>query len=127
LVPTALEMLGVAAPPAMALAGRSLAPALRGEAMADEPAYAESLLPLLHYGWSDLRVLRDGRWKYIQAPRPELYDLERDPGENTNRAAAEPARAEALRAALGRRLEKERGAGTARASAADVSPDLLEK
>jgi arylsulfatase A-like enzyme/Flp pilus assembly protein TadD len=127
LVPTALDLLGVAAPAAMRPSGRSLAPELRGERLPDEPAYAESLLPLLHYGWSDLRVLRDGRWKYIQAPRPELYDLLRDPAETTNLAAAEPARAEALRAALGRRLERERAAGPPRGGAADVSPDLLEK
>jgi arylsulfatase A-like enzyme/Flp pilus assembly protein TadD len=127
LVPTALEMLGVAVPARMRLSGRSLAPELRGGRLPDEPAYAESLLPLLHYGWSDLRVLRDGRWKYIQAPRPELYDLARDPGETANLAAAEPARAEVLRSALGRRLEQERAAGAPRAGAADVSPDLLEK
>ena len=48
--------------------------------------YAESLVPLLHFGWSDLRVLREGRFKYIQAPRPELYDLQDDPGETTNLA-----------------------------------------
>jgi arylsulfatase A-like enzyme/Flp pilus assembly protein TadD len=127
LVPTALEVLGLKPPSALQTAGRSLAPELRGERMDDEPAYAESLLPLLHFGWSDLRVLRDGRWKYIQAPRPELYDLSRDPGETHDLTAAEPARAEALRAALGRRLEQERAGGRARADAADVPPDLLEK
>ena len=126
-LPTALEMLAVSPPATPAPAGRSLAPALRGQPMPDEPAYAESLLPLLHFGWSDLRVLRDGRWKYIQAPRPELYDLTRDPGETDNRAAAEPARAEALRNALGRRLAQERAAGTVRADASSVPPDLLEK
>ena len=41
--------------------------------------YAESLTPLVHYQWSDLRVLREGQWKYILAPRPELYDLASDP------------------------------------------------
>ena len=54
--------------------------------MHDEPSFAESLVPLLHYGWSDLRSVRDGRWKYILAPRPELYDLDRDPGEQHNLA-----------------------------------------
>jgi arylsulfatase A-like enzyme/Flp pilus assembly protein TadD len=127
LTPTALEMLGVAPPATMRLAGRSLAPALRGATMADEPVYAESLLPLLHYGWSDLRVLRDGRWKYIQAPRPELYDLAQDPGETRNLAGREPARAEALRAALARRLEQEKAGSAARSTAHDVPPDLLEK
>jgi tetratricopeptide (TPR) repeat protein len=42
------------------------------------------MYPLHHYGWSDLRALRAGRYKVIDAPRPELYDLDRDPGELTN-------------------------------------------
>ena len=42
-------------------------------------AYSESMYPLHHYGWSDLRALRAGRYKVIDAPRPELYDLDRDP------------------------------------------------
>ena len=37
--------------------------------------YAESFAPLLDFGWSPLRTLRRGGWKYIAAPRPELYDL----------------------------------------------------
>ena len=47
-------------------------------------AYSEAMYPLHHYGWSDLRALRSGRYKVIDAPQPELYDLERDPGEQTN-------------------------------------------
>ena len=72
LLPSVLDLLGVPTPAGWKGSGRSLAPVLRGTASmaAPEPAYAESLLPLLHYGWSDLRALRDGRWMYIQAPRP---------------------------------------------------------
>jgi len=55
--------------------------------------YAESFAPLLDFGWSPLRAIRSGEWKYIEAPRPELYNLRSDPGELTNRAAAESARA----------------------------------
>ena len=73
----------------------------------DDPAFAESLLPLTHFGWSDLRVVRDGRWKYILAPRPELYDLDRDPGERQNLVATEAARAQAMRAGLTARLQQE--------------------
>jgi arylsulfatase A-like enzyme/Flp pilus assembly protein TadD len=127
LFPTVLDLMAVPVPAGLHLSGRSLASALRGgPALPEEPAYAESLLPLLHYGWSDLRAVRDGRWKYIQAPRPELYDLQSDPGELRDMAAAEPGRAEALRAGLARRLEAERAAAPA-AGAAGVPADLLEK
>jgi arylsulfatase A-like enzyme/tetratricopeptide (TPR) repeat protein len=126
LVPTLLDLLGVAAPTGRHFAGRTLAGALRdGESIAPEAAYAESLLPLVHYGWSDLRALRDERWKYIQAPRPELYDLEHDPGEGHNLVASEPARAEAFRVALTRRLAGEKAAPPVGAAAVPV--DLLEK
>ena len=121
--PTALELAGLAAP--AGITGRSLAPALRGGPAAPEPVtYAETLVPLLHFGWSDLRVVREGRWKYIQAPRPELYDLQSDPGETRDLSAPEAARANAMRAALGRILDKERAAGS---SAAPLSPELMEK
>ena len=125
LLPSVLELLGVPAPAGWKGSGRSLAPALRGTGpLAPEPAYAESLLPLLHYGWSDLRALRDGQWKYIQAPRPELYDLEADPGETRDLAAEMPARAEALRNGLAAHLAREREVKT---DASGVPADLLEK
>ena len=125
LMPSVLELLGVPAPAGWKGSGRSLAPVLRGTApLAPEPSYAESLLPLLHYGWSDLRALRDGRWKYIQAPRPELYDLEADPGETRDLAAEMPARVEALRNGLAAHLDREREVKT---DASGVPADLLEK
>jgi choline-sulfatase len=58
--------------------------------------YAESFAPLLDFGWSPVRAIRKGTWKYIAAPKPELYDLARDPGETRNLVAAEPARATEL-------------------------------
>ena len=126
--PTALDMLGVKAPEGAHFSGTSLAPVLRGEATAAEPVtYAESLVPLLHFGWSDLRVLREGRWKYIQAPRAELYDLATDPGELQNLLDTETPRVTAMRGALGRILDEERKAGAAAKSAASVPEDLLEK
>jgi arylsulfatase A-like enzyme/Tfp pilus assembly protein PilF len=136
--PTVLDLLGLEAPPGAALAGADLASALRGTASVPEPTtYAESLVPLLHFGWSDLRVLREGRWKYIQAPRSELYDLVTDPGEKTNLLAAgalgAPApgdltsRGAAMRGALGRFLDAERKAGALGTNTAAVPPELLEK
>ena len=130
LFPTLLELSGVPAPAsAHALSGRSLAPAVRGGAALDEaPAFSESLTPRIHYGWSDLRSVRDGRWKFIRAPRPELYDLARDPGERHDLARDEPARARALAAALDRHLASEDSAASARAvQAGDVPAELVEK
>ncbi len=85
--------------------------------------------PLVHFGWSDLRAVRDGRWKYILAPRPELYDLETDPGERDNLVEREAQRARALPER--HRTAAARGAGAAGteapAATASVPPDLLEK
>jgi arylsulfatase A-like enzyme/Flp pilus assembly protein TadD len=126
LVPTVLDLLGAPALPNPS--GRSLAGALRGgPAPADEATYAESLTPLLHFGWSDLRALREGRFKYIAAPRPELFDLKEDPGEHRNIAATSAAQAEALHIALARRLEAERKTAADPAAAAAIPPELLEQ
>ena len=38
----------------------------------------------MNMNWSELRAIRTNRWKYIRAPRPELYDLTADPGETNN-------------------------------------------
>jgi arylsulfatase A-like enzyme/thioredoxin-like negative regulator of GroEL len=46
--------------------------------------YAETLYPRIHLGWSELRSLIDQQHHYIEAPRPELYDLTADPSEKTN-------------------------------------------
>ena len=46
--------------------------------------YSETFYPRLHFGWSDLHSLTDGSKHFIEAPRPELYDLRKDPGERTN-------------------------------------------
>ena len=72
------------------------------------PAYLETLYPRLHHGWSDLRAVRQGKWKYIAAPRPELYDLESDPGERVNLHDDEPAVVAGLAAELARFTAAER-------------------
>jgi arylsulfatase A-like enzyme/Tfp pilus assembly protein PilF len=83
LLATALELVGL--PPPGTGQGTSLVPLMTGAARdLGLEAYAESLYPLHHFGWSDLRLLRDGRYKLIAAPRPELYDLQTDPHESQN-------------------------------------------
>ena len=83
LTPTLLDLAGVA--PDGKADGESLAPLLRGQTRRDTPpSYGESWYPELHFGWSRLRSLRVGEWKYIDAPKPELYDLRQDKSESKN-------------------------------------------
>ncbi len=96
LVPTVLARLGIAArgdPD-----GVDLAPALAGGTLGARAIFAESFAPLVDFGWAPLRAVRTEGWKYIAAPRPELYDVAQDPGEGRNRAGEEPTRAAALAA-----------------------------
>jgi choline-sulfatase len=69
---------------------------------ASDSIYAETYLPELYMNWAPLRALRDERWKFIDAPRPELYDLSTDPAEQHNLYEREPQRSAAIRQALDR-------------------------
>jgi tetratricopeptide (TPR) repeat protein len=96
-MPTALSLLGVAVP--TEVQGADLMPLARGEPL-DLIAHSESWYPRYHYGWSELRAIQDGRFKLIQAPRPELYDLSNDPREEHDRAADDAARRDGFVRAL---------------------------
>ena len=95
---------------AMAGDGQSLVPALGGDALPSRPVYAESFAPLFDFGWAGLRTVREGPWKYIAAPRAELYDLGRDPAETVNRIGEEPALLARLDGEITRRSPAEPGA-----------------
>jgi arylsulfatase A-like enzyme/Tfp pilus assembly protein PilF len=97
--------------------GRSLEPALRGEAMSDAPAYAESLYARLRLGWAPLYAWRTATLKLIEAPRPELYALDADAAERTDRAAERRETVEALRGELRAALATEPPAAAAAHSA----------
>jgi choline-sulfatase len=79
---TFIDMVG--ATPVRPLEGRSLLPALHGEALADVPVISE------YHGEGIMRpsfLVRKGHWKYIYCHRsaPQLFDLATDPGEWNNR------------------------------------------
>ena len=74
--PTILDALHIAEPPAFE--GKSLL------GHVPHPIYAESIHAHDAFGWATLRSLRLGAFKYIDAPRPELYNLQDDPLEKVN-------------------------------------------
>ena len=82
LMPTILDRLRIQIPPSVQ--GRSLWPLLSDHPVPEAPLYSECFVPQLHFGWSPLESLRLGKYKYIEAPRPELYDIVEDPGEARN-------------------------------------------
>lgn len=99
LAPTVLRLLGVAAIDAD---GIDIRPALDGRELPSRDLYAESFAPLLDFGWSPLRAIRAEGWKFIDAPKAELYAVIQDPGEHRDRVGEDAARAAALR----KRLER---------------------
>jgi Tfp pilus assembly protein PilF len=82
LLPTLLDVMGGKAP--REVQGVSLAPAFTGREVPTTYSYAETLYTKINMGWAELRGIRTNRWKYIRAPKPELYDLIEDPAETTN-------------------------------------------
>lgn len=93
------------APTILSLAGAPQPSELRGRVLLDPlPAgrgiYAESLFGQLNCGWAPLRSIRFGNRKLIDAPTPELYDVDDDTGESHNLAPERPAEVSAMREKL---------------------------
>lgn len=63
--------------------------------------YFESIFPLT-FGWSPISGIRTVQHKYIQAPKPEFYDLKSDPDELNNVFEAHRREAQALSRQLAR-------------------------
>jgi choline-sulfatase len=98
-VPTVLDLVG--APRPSGLQGRSLRSVLHAPSdLPERGVYSESLYGRYHFGWSELYALTDARFRYIRAPRDELYDLAHDPAERQNLAAERPQARVAMRHAL---------------------------
>jgi arylsulfatase A-like enzyme/Tfp pilus assembly protein PilF len=125
-LPTVLDLLGI--PSSDTFEGQSLVSLMTGARSGlGLEAYAEAVYPRFHFGWSDLRTLRAGRYKYIEAPRPELYDLEKDPKESTNIYPQRRALGGQMRARL-HRLEQRLSATASSARApAEIDPDTRDR
>ncbi len=99
LLPTLGALAGIQVP--AGLRGRDLAPLLTGAGpIAAQGIYSEAMYARYHFGWSELRAVTDDRYRFIDAPRDELYDLDRDPKETRNIAAERGPVAAAMRSGL---------------------------
>jgi arylsulfatase A-like enzyme/Flp pilus assembly protein TadD len=93
--PTVLDLLEM--PPLDDCGGRSLVPMIRGDEDGTTGlVFAETWMPRLEFGWSELYMVRSHRYKYIEAPHRELYDLLDDPEESLNLEGSDAARAEEM-------------------------------
>ena len=120
LLPTVLELVTGRAPTDDSkLSGESLVSLMNGTSRRKAPpSYSESWYQRLHFGWSELRAVRTPEWKFIDAPRAELYDLRKDAEELENIAATRKAVAQGLGAEV-ERLAKSHAANVASERAVD--------
>ena len=82
LLPTILDALAVPIPDG--LPGRSLLPGAQLPPDQDVSSYFEAMSAMLNRGWAPLQGTLAGHEKYIDLPKPELYDLASDPKEERN-------------------------------------------
>jgi len=98
IAPTVLEIAGVAVPSQMQ--GQSLLRVARSGA--DQAVYSRTDLPQRGFGWSVLESWRAGKFLYVRAPKPELYDLSADPGATHNLASSSKATLDTMASTLDR-------------------------
>jgi arylsulfatase A-like enzyme/Tfp pilus assembly protein PilF len=130
LMPTVLGAVGLEVPPQVQ--GRSLLPDLRDDRRPEDQVernrvlYGETFLPRIHFNWSELRGSENTKYHFIDAPRPELYDLVQDPGEVHNLFTEKKAVAEEMRAKLARMI-RDYSAGKELAEKTGLDPALMER
>src|SRR5213083_1904680 len=125
LMPTVLAALNIRIP--AQVQGQSLLPLMspKKEDTA-RSLYAETFLPRLHFNWSELRGVETETYHFIDAPKPELYDLRKDPGETHNLFAEKKAVTEEMRVRLAK-LIQQYTAGQEMAQKTGLDPALMER
>jgi arylsulfatase A-like enzyme len=123
IAPTILETAGV--PVSSQMQGQSLLRIARTNPDADQAVYSRSDLPQQAFGWSLLESWRTGKYLYVRAPKPELYDLSADPGASHNLAQSSKAILETMAAQLSA-FNSHFGAG-GKTAATGLSSSEMEK
>jgi arylsulfatase A-like enzyme/cytochrome c-type biogenesis protein CcmH/NrfG len=126
-VPSILELAG--APALEKRDGESLTPYFAGTGESSRPAFGETDYPL-RFGWAPLRSVRSDGFKFIEAPRPELYDLQLDAAELHNHYDPQDVRIKTARSQLAElRAREAQAQGSSAVPAANASslPDPKDK
>jgi arylsulfatase A-like enzyme/tetratricopeptide (TPR) repeat protein len=126
LAPTILEIIGLKHE-TVGMKGQSLVAWLRGKSRKDLDSLVESFYPRENFGWSEMVGLVSRRWKFIQSPRPELYDLEKDPEERMNLCETSADRAGELKKKLEREVLRASSGGTPASGEASTRAEDLER
>jgi arylsulfatase A-like enzyme/Flp pilus assembly protein TadD len=92
----------------------------------DGVAYSETFYAFSSFGWSPLHGIETERYHYIDAPTPELYDLNSDPTESKNIVAQQSATVAVLRDKLQQRLAL-RPFKPSETGSSNLDPDAAEK
>lgn len=123
IAPTLLQLAGVQD----AIAKQFQAPSLLSGRSEKDLAYSETFYPFSSFGWSPLHGLESERFHFIDAPRPELYDLTSDPRETRNIAADQPATVAVMREKLQDLLARNPFRERTAVPAASLNPEVQEK
>jgi len=123
-MPTVLQAVNVAVP--AEVQGHSLLPLLTAHKEDSASVYAETFLPRLHFNWSELRSVETEKYQFIEAPKPELYDLAADPGETRNLYAEKKAVGGELQARL-KAMVRQYSADQELAEKTGLDPALMER
>src|SRR4029077_14249155 len=126
IAPTLLEIAAIPVPSQMQ--GQSLlriAKSTSSGSAGDQPVYSRSDLPQRGFGWSPLESWRAGKYLYIRAPKPELYDVAADPGAAHNLAQSSKATLDTIAAQLD--SFDRHFSGEAAKSSAELSSSEMQK
>ncbi len=121
IAPTMLEIATIPVPSQML--GQSLLRIAKVSGGGDQSVYSRADLPQRGFGWSPLESWRAGKYLYIRAPKPELYDLAADPSAAHNLAQSSKATLDTMAAQLDsfdRHFSSEVGKSSAELSSSEM-------
>ncbi len=129
--PTLVSLAGLSDPISAQFSAKPL-PGVAGISLwgnSELAAYSETFYPFSSFGWSPLHALEQGRYRLIDAPTPELYDVVEDPNEAHNLAEDKAAIISVMREKLHAMLRQRPYQSSAQGAGvnAGVNPEAAEK